>query len=399
MAGIIGLIAFDKVWNVVPFIKYGLMGLQHRGYLVTSIATIGMSVRTERTSPEDFNIEGISSWAGIGFTGSRGNIIKIEEGALAVDGILKSPERLMKELLIKPDKAINENGIVGSFVFLSKDGTMIAYRDETGNRPLWLGGFGFDMAIISSEPTGIEVIGGETRKEIDPGEMVIASQYYVDTIRVKKPSPFYCSIEYVYQERIDSIFNSKNIYDVRIRIGEELAKERPIKADIVVGVPDTAIPFAIGYSRTLGLRFDLGFARTGSPIRTMLTNDDFMKLVGVQLKLNPISSIYRDKKVVVIDDSMVTGTTIKHIAFMLRKLGAREVHVLIGSPKLTSSCPYNIDIPSEDLLISANLDEERISRELGVDSIYWLSIEGLYRAVGTKNLCLGCVLKKYPKVI
>ncbi|TRM73636.1 amidophosphoribosyltransferase, partial [Sulfolobus sp. B5] len=227
----------------------------------------------------------------------------------------------------------------------------------------------------------------------------IIDKYHIESKQVRKPKKSYCAIEYIYQARIDSKVNEREVYDLRLRIGEQFAIERPLNADTVIGVPETALPFAIGYSRKLGLPMDLGFTRTGSPIRTMLASDSFLKIVGVQLKLNPIKTAVKGKRVVLIDDSMVTGTTIKNTVFNLRKLGAKEVHVLIGSPKLISNCPYGIEVPEEKELISANLNDSEIAKVLGVDSIYWLSLEGLIKVIGHNSLCLGCMTKKYPVVI
>jgi len=183
-----------------------------------------------------------------------------------------------------------------------------------------------------------------------------------------------------------------------VKIGEQLAEEKKIDADVVIGVPDTAIPFAIGYSKKSGIPYDLGFTRTGSPIRTMLASDDFLKIIGVQLKLNPIKYVVKGKRVILIDDSMVTGRTLKNTVFALRSLGAKEVHVLIGSPKLISKCPYGMEVPEEKDLIAANLSEEEIAKVIGADSIYWLSLEGLYKVLG-KSICVGCMTRNYPKVI
>ncbi|MEM0113542.1 MAG: amidophosphoribosyltransferase, partial [Metallosphaera sp.] len=162
---------------------------------------------------------------------------------------------------------------------------------------------------------------------------------------------------------------------------------------------ETALPFAVGYSRKLGLQFDLGFTRTGSPIRTMLASDSFLKVIGVQLKLNPIKSAVLGKKIVLIDDSMVTGTTIKNTIMSLRRLGAKEVHVLIGSPKLVSYCPYGIEVPEDKELIAANLSEAEVAKVLGADSIHWLSLDGLFKAISSRSLCTGCMTRRYPKVI
>ncbi|MCG3108637.1 Amidophosphoribosyltransferase [Metallosphaera sp. J1] len=401
MAGIVGLLAFDKVWNISRFLYYSMIGLQHRGYASSGVVMLNQEMRsvTRDVSPEDLEFQ-LEGWAGIGYTGSRrGYPIHNDEVAIVVDGVLREPENFLKTFTRDRERALEEAKGAFSLIAMTRDGEIVGYRDETGVRPLSLGGFGFDMGIIASEPVAMSVIGGDFRREVMPGEMVTISSLNVKSTQIKEPRKAYCSIEYVYQARIDSVVNESNVYETRVRIGEQLAEEKPIEADTVIGVPDTALPFAVGYSRKLGLQLDLGFTRTGSPIRTMLASDSFLKIVGVQLKLNPIKSAVFGKRVVLIDDSMVTGTTLKNTIMSLRRLGAKEVHVLIGSPKLISACPYGIEVPEDKELIAANLSEEEIAKVLGADSIHWLSLEGLSRAISKSTLCTGCMTKRYPKVI
>ncbi|MEM4085263.1 MAG: amidophosphoribosyltransferase [Saccharolobus sp.] len=399
MAGILGILAFDEVWNISKFLFYGLIGLQHRGYVKSGISVLKdgkIYSKLSDLAPEDLNIEGLDGWAGIGYTGTRYSYpIVFENGSVVVDGIVKDVN-IFKEIIRDPEKFIYDLREPVAFISLTKNGELIAYRDELGLKPLSLGGFGFDLAIISSEPTAMYVIGAEPKREISPGELIIIDKYHVESKQVKKPRNSYCVIEYIYQARIDSKINEREIYNLRVKIGEQLAIEHPVEADSVIGVPETALPFAVGFSRKTGIPLDLGFTRTGSPIRTMLATDTFAKIVGVQLKLNPIRSAVKGKRIVLIDDSMVTGTTLKNTIFSLRKLGAKEVHVLIGSPKLISHCPYGVEVPDEKDLISANLSENEISKVLGADSIHWLSLEGLLKVIGHNNLCLGCMTKKYP---
>ncbi|BDC19619.1 amidophosphoribosyltransferase [Acidianus sp. HS-5] len=401
MAGIVGILAFDKIWNISKFLKYSLMGLQHRGYTASGYAVLNDKISSGHSSnpPEDIEIND-QGWIGIGYTGNKEEYpLVFDEVAMVIDGIVKdNPSSIAEKILSNPEEISKVRGAF-SLVAFTSEGKIIAYRDESGLKPLAIGGFGFDMAIIASEMPAMSVIGGDFRREINPGELVILDRYNIESKKLKEPKKSYCSIEYIYQARIDSFVNERSIYELRIKIGEELAKERPINADTVIGVPDTAIPFAVGYSRFTGIPLDLGFTRTGSPIRTMLASNDFMKIVGVQLKLNVIKSAVFGKRVVLIDDSMVTGTTLKNTIFSLRKMGAKEVHVLIGSPKLISYCPYGVEVPPSSELIAANLHDEDIAKVLGADSIYWLSIEGLYKVIGTKELCLGCMLNSYPKVI
>ncbi len=403
MTGILGVYAFDKVWNVSKFLYYGLIGLQHRGYSYSGISTLGdrgFSKVSASSPPEDLPLPDIKGWSGIAYTGyDKVYPYVTEEGALAIDGVIKEDIReLSRELYRDPEKAIGEAEGVFSLIFLSKDGVMVGYRDELGIKPLEIGGFGFDLAILSSEASGITVVGGELKREIEPGEMVYIDTYSISYKRLKDSRPHkYCAIDILYQSRIDSHVFNLDIYDIRVRIGEQLYEEKKVDGDVVIGVPDTAIPYAIGYSRRSGIPFSLGFTRTGSTIRTMLASDDFMKVIGVQLKLNPIKSAVEGKRVILIDDSMVTGRTLKNTIFNLRSLGAKEVHVLIASPKIVTRCPYGVPIPDERELIASNLPDEEILKIIDADSIYWLSLEGLFKAIGHNNLCTGCMTRSFPK--
>ncbi|BFI73943.1 amidophosphoribosyltransferase [Sulfurisphaera ohwakuensis] len=403
MAGIIGVYAFDKIWNISKFLYYGLIGLQNRGYSYSGMSILkeNFQLITNEGAPEDIELpQNIEGWAGIGYTGTKiGYPIITDFGTLVIDGIIKGDlNEIAKGLYKDPENTLKEINGVFSLIFLTKDGKMMGYRDSYGIKPLEIGGFGFDLAILSSETSGITVIGGEFRREIKPGEAVFIDTYEISYSQINESRHNYCAIDLVYQSRIDSFVFSKNIYEVRVKIGEQLAEEKKIDADVVIGVPDTAIPFAIGYSKKSGIPYDLGFTRTGSPIRTMLASDDFLKIIGVQLKLNPIKYVVKGKRVILIDDSMVTGRTLKNTVFALRSLGAKEVHVLIGSPKLISKCPYGMEVPEEKDLIAANLSEEEIAKVIGADSIYWLSLEGLYKVLG-KSICVGCMTRNYPKVI
>ncbi|BAK54603.1 amidophosphoribosyltransferase [Sulfurisphaera tokodaii] len=403
MAGIIGVYAFDKIWNISKFLYYGLIGLQNRGYSYSGMSILkeNFQLITNEGAPEDIELPpNIEGWAGIAYTGTKiGYPIITDFGTLVVDGIIKGDlNEIAKGLYKDPENTLKEINGVFSLIFLAKDGKMLGYRDSYGIKPLEIGGFGFDLAILSSETSGITVIGGEFRREIKPGEAVFIDTYEISYSQINESRHNYCAIDLVYQSRIDSFVFSKNIYEVRVKIGEQLAEEKKIDADVVIGVPDTAIPFAIGYSKKSGIPYDLGFTRTGSPIRTMLASDDFLKIIGVQLKLNPIKYVVKGKRVILIDDSMVTGRTLKNTVFALRSLGAKEVHVLIGSPKLISKCPYGMEVPEEKDLIAANLSEEEIAKVIGADSIYWLSLEGLYKVLG-KSICVGCMTRNYPKVI
>lgn len=402
MGGLVSYFAFDDIWNVGKFTYYSLLALQNRGQTITGMylnGKEGIRGRTDATKPENFSIEGLEGFSSIGYVGVRDSFpIADREVAVAVDGVVKVKDLLglSKRVFSDPSSAKELAGKTASFIAMNSEGAVAAYRGSLGLQPLVIGGFGFDMAVVASEPTALAVTGSDFRREIRPGELVIIDKYGIESFLVEESPRSYCSIEFVYQARLDSFVNETDIYSMRLRIGERLAEEFPISADTVIGVPETALPFALGYSRATGIPMDLGFVRTGSPIRTMISVDAFLKLVGVQLKLNPIKSAVKGKRVVLIDDSMVTGNTLKNTVFNLRSLGAKEVHVLIGSPKIISSCPYGVEIPEDRELIAANLDDHKIALMIGADSIHWLSLEGLNKAIGTSSICTGCFTRRYP---
>ena len=266
MAGIVGVLAFDKVWDVTKFVYYGVLGLQHRGYSYSGLSTLneGFSTLRERKAPEDVEEDSLAQlhgWAGVGYSGNTEGIpVEGKEAVMVYDGVIKGDLPSITDSIARdPERALAELKGSASLIVLTKDGRMIGYKDDYGIKPLQMGGFGFDLAILASESSAFNVLGGEMTKELEPGEMVIIDVYGVETKQVKEPRRAYCAIDIIYQSRIDSKVFGLDVYDVRVRRGDVLAEERPINGDVVIGVPDTAIPYAIGYSRNLGLRLDLGF--------------------------------------------------------------------------------------------------------------------------------------------
>ncbi|TMI33820.1 hypothetical protein E6H28_00900 [Candidatus Bathyarchaeota archaeon] len=202
----------------------------------------------------------------------------------------------------------------------------------------------------------------------------------------------FCSYEYVYLARLDSKVNTLPVARVRNSIGRELARAHPVKADVVVGVPETALPIANGYSQESGLPQELGFVRTGENIRATLEPTQKERLVGVQLKLNPVRSAVEGNDVVLVDDSVVRGNTLRNTVLNLKRNGAHQVHVRIGSPALLSPCPYGVEIPSREELVSSSLNEKELANHVGADSISFLTVEELQHAIGLpkQSLCMRC---------
>ena len=438
LAGVIGIYAFDELWRVARFIYYGLLALQHRGQESCGIATFdGRGLHrhaaegvVDRVFDEGL-LASLQGWAGVGYVspqpGQAGLQLAVAEGpvklTLCLNGKLLNAEQLAKELKtlnagevkvfaellsrllakLSPMEAAEEamRRALGpySFIALTERGEMIAARDPSGLKPLVIGSFGFDYGVVASESSAIDVVGAELKADVEPGEAYVFTPYSIERRRLFKPKPRFCAFEYVYLARPDSIINDRSIYEVRTRIGEALASEHPVEADVVIGVPETAIPFAMSYSNATKIPLAMGFVRTGPHVRSAIKPTQFERLVGVQLKLNPIRSAIRGRRLVLIDDSVVRGNTTKNtVAVMRNRLGVKEVHVRIGSPRLIAQCPFGMEVPPKDELIAAHLTDEEVAAVVGADSFHWLSLKGLLEAVGDceERLCLGCFTEAYP---
>lgn len=280
---------------------------------------------------------------------------------------------------------------------------LIGVRDPLGVRPLVLGQLG-DAKILASETCALDIVGAEYVRDIAPGEMVVITEEGMQSLKPfpKTPKRF-CIFEYVYFSRPDSVSEGLNVYETRQRIGAELAREAPISADVVVPVPDSGIPAAIGYAKQSKIPFDLGIIRNHYVGRTFIEPSDHVRHLGVKLKHNANRAVLAGKKVILVDDSIVRGTTSKKIVGMVRDAGAKEVHMRIASPPTTHSCFYGVDTPTRDQLLAAKHDVKEMGKLIGADSLSFISINGLYRAVNGINrnsfapqYCDACFSGDYP---
>lgn len=282
---------------------------------------------------------------------------------------------------------------------------LIGARDPHGVRPLVIGKLA-DSYILASETCALDIIGAEFVRDVEPGEMVVFDSEGMHSIKhctKENVKPRFCVFEYVYFARPDSYIEGKHVYDVRKRIGQELARESDLKADVVVPVPDSGVPSALGYAQEAGLPFELGIIRNHYVGRTFIQPTDQIRNLGVKLKHNANSAVLKGKRVVLVDDSIVRGTTSKKIVSMVRDAGAKEVHMRIASPPTTHSCFYGVDTPSRDKLIASKCSVEEIAEIIGVDSLEFLTIDGLYRAAGEAKrdkkqpqFCDACFTGEYP---
>ena len=313
--------------------------------------------------------------------------------------IARSPGRSQVDRIID---ALHQVEGAYSLVLLTPD-SVIGVRDPLGVRPLVLGQLG-DALVLASETCAFDILGARFIRELKPGEMVILSEDGVESL-----SPFptrpgrFCIFEYIYFSRPDSIVEGRGVYEARKAIGSELADESPVDVDIVVPIPDSGVPAAIGYSERSGIRFELGIVRNHYVGRTFIQPSDQDRHLGVRLKHSANRAVIAGKRVLLLDDSIVRGTTSTRIVEMVRAAGAREVHMRIASPPTTHSCFYGVDTPERDKLLAARFSVEEIGREIGVDSLAFVSIDGLYRAMGEAGrdarypkFCDACFTGDYP---
>ena len=289
-----------------------------------------------------------------------------------------------------------------SLVCVAKD-MLIGVRDPLGVRPLVLGKQG-DAYVLASESCALDIVGAEIVRDLDPGEMVLITKAGIKSV---KPFPAkqsrFCIFEYIYFARPDSVLEGRGVYHARKAIGAELAKESGVDADLVVPVPDSGVPAALGYAEAANIHFELGIIRNHYIGRTFIQPTQQGRNDSVKMKHNANSATVRGKRVVLVDDSIVRGTTSRKIVAMMRAAGATEVHMRIASPPTTNPCFYGVDTPDKDQLIAAKLDIDAIAKEIGADSLAFISVDGLYRAMGEAGrnpdgpqFCDACFTGDYP---
>lgn len=267
-----------------------------------------------------------------------------------------------------------------SLVMMDKD-TLVAVRDSYGMRPMVLGKIGKGY-VVASESCALMTIGATMLREVRPGEMIIINKKGLKSIQLAKPTPKHDIFEYVYFARPDSVLSGKLIYDVRKNFGKNLAREVKLKVDAVVPVPDTATPVALGYSEVSGIPVEMALVKNRYVHRTFIEPDQKSRSNGVALKLIPLKKVLKGKKIAVIDDSIVRGTTSKRLVKALFKAGAKEVHFLVSSPPIRFPDFYGIDTPKQKNLIASNKTIEEVRKFLGATSLHYLSIEGLIKSIG-----------------
>jgi amidophosphoribosyltransferase len=296
--------------------------------------------------------------------------------------------------------------VEGAFSVVAMTRTkLIGVRDPLGVRPLVIGRIGDDGYALSSETCALDIIGAEFVREVEPGEMVVIEHGHLKSHRpFEAAKSRFCVFEQVYFSRPDSILGGRSVYETRRQIGVELAREAAVDADLVCPVPDSGTPAAIGFSHESGIPYGMGIIRNQYMGRTFIEPTEQIRNMGVRLKLNVNRALIKGKRVILVDDSVVRGTTSRKIKDMLLDAGAAEVHFRIASPPTAWPCFYGVDTPDREKLLAARMSEEEMCDYLGVDSLKFISLDGLYRAAGEAEgrnnscpqFCDACFSGEYP---
>ncbi len=449
--GVFGIYAPEE--DVAKLTYFGLFALQHRGQESAGIATFeGKRVRFHKEMGlvnQVFNEEILQQLRGnlaIGHTrySTTGSSLKVNAQpaiietplgplALAHNGNLVNASELREELkkrgcifntttdsemiaLAIADEVNSGKGwleaAISAFQICSGAysltiGTpvgVMGVRDPNGIRPLVIGTLEGNPTryVLASETCGLDIIGAEYLREVEPGELVWITEAGMASFHwAKKPEKKLCIFEMIYFARPDSIMHDETLYSYRLRLGKQLAKESPVEAEIVMGVPDSGVPAAIGFSRQSGIAYGEGLIKNRYVGRTFIQPTQHMRESGIRMKLNPLKDVLTGKRVVIVDDSIVRGTTSRKIVKALRDAGATEVHMRISSPPVTHPCFYGIDTDNQDQLIASTKSVEDIAAQIGVDSLTYLSWQGMLEVTGEdpKSFCSACFTGNYPIAI
>ncbi len=442
-----GVFGVFNVKNAANLTYYGLHSLQHRGQEGCGIVACNngyfSNVKGEGLVTEIFNEKNMSSLEGsaaIGHvrysTAGGGGIKNVQpfvfrhhtgDFALAHNGNLVNSRELSNYLenkgsifqstsdseilahLIKKEKDETAklyniiealNMIEGAFAFvILTENKLYAARDKYGLRPLSIGRLDGGY-VVGSETCALDIVGAEFVRDVEPGEIVIFDSNGLTSVDYSKFKHHYlCAMEFIYFSRPDSDLESCNVHSFRKESGKLLFEEAPADADIVIGVPDSSLSAAIGYAEASGIPYEQGLVKNKYVGRTFIQPSQDMREKGVKMKLSAVRSIVNGKRVVLIDDSLVRGTTSRRIVALLREVGAKEIHVRIASPPITHPCFYGVDTSTFDELMSAHKNVEQVRQSIGADTLAFLSQEALYKSGNRNELCLACFSGRYPTAL
>jgi len=442
VCGVFGVRAPGR--DVARLSYFGLYALQHRGQesagiavsedgRLTALRDLGLvpQVFDERSlsglkgelaiGHTRYSTTGANAWANAQPLLHHGRVRTV---ALGHNGNLVNAEALREEVgkplastsdsevmaaLIADDDAPLEDAVAAAMARIEgaatvvglAEGTLFAFRDPYGFRPLVLGRLGEDP-VVASETCALDLVGAELEREIAPGELVVADEDGVRFVQAVDPAEngALCIFEFFYLARPDTQLEGVEVHGARVRMGERLADESPVEADLVLPIPDSGTPAAIGFARRTGIPFSEGLIKNRYVGRTFIQPEQGMREQGIRMKFNPLAEV-EGKRLVVVDDSIVRGSTTRQIVQMLFDAGAAEVHVRVSSPPVVSPCFYGIDLASEDEMIAAHSTVEEVREAIGATSLAYLSLEGLEDSTRRppQQLCRACLTREYPTAV
>jgi amidophosphoribosyltransferase len=382
----------------------GHLAIGHTRYSTTGGSTWENAQPTLRATPAGTTIA-LAHNGNLVNTTELAQRVRPPDPGSRVFGAATSDTALMTSLLADhPDLSVEEAALrvlptlkgAFSIVFLDES-TLYAARDGHGVRPLVLGRLERGW-VVASETAALDIVGATAVREIEPGELLAVDEHGLRSARFANPTPAGCLFEYVYLARPDSMLAGRNVHAARVGIGRRLAAEHPAEADLVIGVPDSGIPAAIGYAEASGIPYGAGLVKNSYVGRTFIEPSQTIRQLGIRLKLNPLRENVRGKRLVVVDDSVVRGNTQRAIVRMLREAGAVEVHVRISSPPVSWPCFYGIDFATRAELIANGMETDGIRRSIGADTLGYVSLDGLVAATEQPKtrLCRACFDGEYP---
>jgi amidophosphoribosyltransferase len=384
----------------------GNLAIGHCRYSTTGSSTWVNAQPTLR--PTKYGTLALAHNGNLTNTGDLAELVqKLEGSVTSKSGATTDTEIMTALIALQDEKNVEASALAvlpqleGAFslVFMDEH-TLYAARDRHGVRPLVLGKLETGW-VVASESAALDIVGAAFVREIEPGEFIAIDNDGVRSQRWAEAQPKGCLFEYVYLARPDTTIAGSGIHKTRVAIGAQLAKEAPAEADLVIPVPESGTPAAIGYAKESGIPFGLGLVKNSYVGRTFIQPSQTIRQLGIRLKLNPLREIIEGKRIVVVDDSIVRGNTQRAIVRMLREAGAREIHVRISSPPVKWPCYYGIDFATKAELIANGLEVEEIRRSIGADSLGYVSIDGLISAtqVPSERLCSACFTGEYPMSI
>ncbi|MDU7649917.1 MAG: amidophosphoribosyltransferase [Anaerococcus vaginalis] len=417
MSGIVGIFSKKKYKNVFPELYSGLYAIQHRGQESMGISLLAheklSEIRGKGEIANNISLDNISTLAGnVGLGYVKYRFAEDDKSLMPMPWLFYPKNSNFKNLIAidgkfldetSPEDVVNKlnsnnideiiqfiNNLKGAYSIILVNGNrMIAIRDPYGIKNLCVGKKE-DSYIVASESCVIESIDGQLCHELKPGEIYIVDDNGEESYFAKELSNSPCIFDFVYTARPDSSINGVSVYDARIKMGEILYKEHPVDADIVVGSPDSGLISAVGFSRASNIKYERAIVRNRYINRTFILPTNSMRKKGIRIKLNPIKHLIEGKRVVLVDDSIVRGNTIKRVIEILRESGAKEVHIRIASPQVTKEETFTFDVPDKDHLISNNRSVEEVRKIIGADSLGFISLEGLRQACGNKTYYENC---------